>query len=61
MLDEAEKKKIYKKLICAPLGKENLPGVEENEYDGLIVSGALFVSHVKPEALDEVVRIIKPG
>ncbi|KAJ7371940.1 Methyltransferase domain [Desmophyllum pertusum] len=34
---------------------------EAEKYDALICVGTLTVGHVKPVALDEIVRVVKPG
>ena len=61
MLNEAEKKNVYQKLICAPLTEEQIPGIGANDYDALIIIGALSTAHVKEDALDETIRIVKGG
>lgn len=61
MLDEAKKLNVYKKFFCAPLSAEPIPDIATDQYDALICVGTLTVGHVKPVALDEIVRIVKPG
>ena len=61
MLNEAKKKNIYKKLICAPLTEQRIPEIQTGEYHGLISTGALVIAHVRPEALEEMTRMVKPG
>lgn len=61
MLDEAKKLNVYKEFICAPLSAEPIAEIATNQYDGLICIGTLTVGHVKPVALDEILRIVKPG
>lgn len=61
MLDEAKKLNIYKNMFCVALGEKPIPGIENHQYDAAICVGALTVGHVKPVALDEIVRIVKPG
>lgn len=61
MLDEAKKLNIYKEFICAPLSAEPIAEIATNQYDALICVGTLTVGHVKPVALDEILRIVKPG
>ena len=48
MLDEAKKLNVYKQFVCAT-------------HDALICFGTLTVGHVKPVALEELLRIVKPG
>jgi len=61
MLDEAKKLNIYKNMFCVALGEKPIPGIENDQYDAAICVGTLTVGHVKPVALDEIVRIVKPG
>ena len=61
MLNEAKKKNIYKRLICAPLTEQQIPEIQTGEYHGLISTGALVIAHVRPEALEEMTRMVKPG
>ena len=61
MLDEAKKLNVYKQFFCAPLCAEPVAGIENDQYDALICVGTLTVGHVKPVALNEIVRIVKPG
>ena len=61
MLDEAKKLNIYKDMFCVALGEKPIPGIENDQYDAAICVGTLTVGHVKPVALDEIVRIVKPG
>ena len=61
MLNEAKKKNIYKKLICAPLTEQRIPEIQTGEYHALISTGALVIAHVRPEALEEMTRMVKPG
>ena len=60
MLDEAKKTNVFTKLICASLNEHN-PGIETGEYHALITTGALIVGHVRPEALEEMIRMVKIG
>ena len=61
MLNEAKKKNIYKKLICAPLTEQRIPEIETGEYHTMISTGTLAIAHVQPKALEEIIRMIKPG
>ena len=59
MLNEARKKKVYQKFICAPLNSDQNPEVNTGEYDAMICIGTLAAAHVKPTALVEMIRMIK--
>lgn len=61
MLNEAKKKNIYKKLICAPLTEQRIFEIETGEYHAMISTGTLATAHVQPEAVKEMIRMIKPG
>ena len=61
MLDIAEKKQIYKRLICAALSEKRINEIETAEYDVVICAGVLAYGQVKPGAILEILRFIKPG
>lgn len=59
MLDVAEAKVIYRRLFTGNM-LDRLP-VEDGVYAGAISSGTFTHGHVGPEALVEVLRILRPG
>ena len=61
MLNEAKKKNVYTKFICAALGDQRIPEVETGEYDVLICIGVFAIAHVPPVALTEMMRMVRPG
>ncbi|XP_078378484.1 methyltransferase-like protein 27 [Oculina patagonica] len=61
MLHEAKKTNAYTKLICAPLNEQRNPEIETGEYHALISTGTLVIAHVRPEALEEMIRMVKKG
>merc|ERR1712026_75661 len=61
MLDEAEKKKVYTKFFCAPLNEQRNPEIETGAYHALVCVGTLLAAHVRAEALDEMIRMVKNG
>ncbi|XP_031550725.1 methyltransferase-like protein 27 [Actinia tenebrosa] len=61
MLNIARDKGIYKNLICAALSEKKIDQIQTGYYDALISSGTITVGHVLPPALDEIVRLVKPG
>lgn len=61
MLDEAKKKNLYKKLICAPLNDQRIPGIETGEFDALICGGTLLKGHARSSSFVEMVRMIRIG
>lgn len=59
MLDEAERKAVYRKHIQADLSKPvDLP---DNGYDAVVCTGTFTYGHVKANAFDELVRITRPA
>jgi len=60
MLQEARKKNIYGNLIEAYLGPSRLP-IEVGTYDLLVGAGLFAPGHVNPDALPEMIRVMKPG
>ena len=52
-------KDLYQKLVKADLNKPI--EVENNFYGGVMCVGTFTFGHVKPNALDEFIRITKPG
>jgi predicted TPR repeat methyltransferase len=58
MLDEAERKKVYRRHIQADLSKPL--DIDVDCYDAVVCTGTFTYGHVKAEAFDELVRITKP-
>jgi len=52
-------KDVYQKLVKVDLNKPI--EVEDNFYGGVMCVGTFTFGHVKPNALDEFIRITKPG
>ena len=61
MLDLAEKKNVYKRLICAPLSDVLVQEIQTGEYDVALCAGTIVYGQARPEALDECVRHVRPG
>ncbi|KAJ7321192.1 Methyltransferase domain [Desmophyllum pertusum] len=61
MLNEAKKKNVYSKFICAPLSDQRTPGIETDAYDALICVGTLSLAHVRPTAFVEMIRMVRNG
>ena len=61
MLKIAEKKGLYKKTYCEPLAKDHKLPILDGEYDSLICVGTITPNHVKADALDEILRLVKTG
>lgn len=62
MLDKLEERQIYGKVVCSMIGGGNqIPGIEDNTYDAVTLSGGYAQGHLPVDALREVVRVVKPG
>lgn len=59
MLDQAEAKRLYRRLIQADLSRR-LP-IDDAVYGGGLSVGTFTHGHVGPDGLDEALRILKPG
>ncbi|XP_077868894.1 methyltransferase-like protein 27 [Saccoglossus kowalevskii] len=60
LLATAEKKRVYKKLMCLALGEDKLD-IDEDTYDVVTCCGCFGYGHIQPNHLNEIVRIAKPG
>ena len=61
MLNLAASKNLYKKLICAPLTDTHMKEVEIAEYDVVLCAGTIVYGQVKPGAIEQCARFVKPG
>ena len=61
MLNIAEKKNVYKRLICVPLTGTPVPEVQTGTYDALLCAGTFAVGQAKADGLREIARQVKPG
>ena len=59
MLEQAKLKKCYSSLVVADLTKK-IP-LRTHSIGAVVSAGTFTHGHVGPEALDELIRIIKPG
>ncbi|XP_035688015.1 methyltransferase-like protein 27 [Branchiostoma floridae] len=60
MLNQAERKQIYKRLICDFVGPNRLD-VENDTYDAIACASGFAPSHLKEDCLPELIRVVKPG
>lgn len=60
MLEVASKKTAYQRLFFADL---NNPPIDapDGHYDGATAVGVFAFDHINPDALDEILRVLKPG
>ena len=61
MLNEAKKKNVYKKLICAALNEQQIAEIETGEFDALVCASTMLTGHIRSSALVEMIRIVKIG
>ena len=61
MLNEAKKKNLYKRFVCASLSQQRIPETDTGEFDAPICTGTLVTGHVRSSALEEMLRIVKTG
>ncbi|KAJ7371293.1 ubiE/COQ5 methyltransferase [Desmophyllum pertusum] len=61
MLSQARTKNVYKKLVCAAMTDQQITDIDRGEYDALTCSSAVCTSHVRPSAVEEMIKIVKPG
>ncbi|MFK8019746.1 MAG: class I SAM-dependent methyltransferase [Pseudomonadales bacterium] len=59
MLDAAAAKKVYQRLILADLS-QTIP-IEDGVYGAVVSAGTFTHGHVGPSAINELLRIAKPG
>jgi len=60
MLDQAREKKIYRRLIAADLSMP-IDAFGMNRFDACVLVGVLSYGQAPKEALNEVVRLVRPG
>lgn len=58
MLEEAEKKGVYRDLIQADLSRPL--EMDDNRYDAIACAGTFTYGHVEANAFDELIRITRP-
>ena len=61
MLNLAASKNVYRNLICAPLTDTYMNDVETAEYDVVLCAGTIVYGQVKPGAIEQCARFVKPG
>ena len=60
MLDKADKLHIYGRLFACDLNEPPLDVMDE-AYDALACVGVFSFGHISPDAMDELLRITRPG
>ncbi|CAH1247896.1 WBSCR27 [Branchiostoma lanceolatum] len=60
MLDLAQKKQIYRRLICDFVGPNPLD-IENDTYDAIACCAGFAAGHMKDDCLPELIRVVKRG
>jgi len=60
MLEQSRSKGAYRKLNIADMSGP-LYDIDDDIYDGVVCAGVFTAGHVGPVALDELIRVAKPG
>ena len=60
MLDKASELQIYDRLFACDLNKPPINAEDEN-YDAVTAVGVFSFGHIMPEAVDELLRVLKKG
>ncbi|KAJ8025148.1 Methyltransferase-like protein 27 [Holothuria leucospilota] len=61
LLDIAQKKNIYKKLVCCDAGNVVQLPFEQNEFDAIVCVGCVSPTGIRPKAFVDWARVVKPG
>jgi len=61
MLQKAKKKDLYKNYFCCPIGEGKRAPIAEGQYDVVTVAGGFAEGHMKPDAFEEMLRVLKVG
>ncbi|XP_078376600.1 methyltransferase-like protein 27 [Oculina patagonica] len=61
MLNEAKKKNVYKRFICAPLTDQRILEIETGAYDALVCVNAIGNKHILQSAMAEMCRFVSKG
>lgn len=60
MLEKAAELQVYKRLFTCDLNKPPMD-IEDGVYDAVTAVGVFSFGHIKPTAVDELLRVIKPA
>ena len=61
MVEEAEKTEAYRKLTGGCDMTQRIEAYPDNSYDAAISCGVFTLGHVPPTAVEEMIRVTKPG
>lgn len=61
MLAKAKKKNLYKDYFCCPLGEGRKAPIAAEQYDVVTIAGGFAEGHMKPDAFEEMLRLLKVG
>ena len=61
MLELAKQKNCYKNLINSFVSADYNVPIEDNSYDVIIMAGVVCPGHIRLDAFNEIIRIVKSG
>jgi len=61
MLGVLRQRGLYGKTYETAIGPEPIAAIETNLYDALVIAGGMGEGHIPVKAVDEMIRIVKPG
>ena len=61
LLEIAKQKNCYKNLIHSYVSSDIRLPIEDKTYDVVIMAGCVAPGHIKVEAFDQIIRVVKPG
>ena len=61
MLEIAEQKNCYQNYIVSYVTPDIRLPIEDQVYDVVILAGVFCPGHIRVEAFDQIVRVVKPG
>jgi len=61
MLTRLRERKIYGKTFESAIGYKQIEGISSDAYDALVIAGGMGEGHIPVQAVDEMIRIVKPG
>jgi len=61
MLTRLRERKIYGTDFESAIGYNQIKGISTDAYDALVIAGGMGEGHIPVQAVDEMIRIVKPG
>ncbi|CAG7721033.1 unnamed protein product [Allacma fusca] len=61
MLEVLSGRNIYQEKFETPIGYDAVEAIPPNSYDALVIAGGMGEGHIPVQAVDEMIRVVKPG